>query len=638
MNDGKKRQSYYSTNLIGKEVLGRYHIVRKIASGGMGVVYLARYTGAHDFAKPVVVKIILPGYASEEQFLGMFIREAKILASLHHPGIVEVIDFGEEADFYVMVLEYVHGFQLREWAMYRSHIGKFFSIDVVLQMVIDVLEALHHAHTLKTRDGDVRKVIHRDISPSNVMLNSEGRIKLVDFGIARMSNMTGGYNTETGSFRGKLSYAAPERFGKNELTAETDIYSVGVMLHELLTGENEFYTGDHASTIARVLNHNVSSVLIRRPDAPPRLDSIIARALAKDWELRYDSAMEFANDLRKMLVQTESRVREKIAEQVKEDFGKNMAAYLGCQSLEDMEQAWRYPSTFPMTDYTLSNADEETINLAGESTESPSRPRAITDVFRNRYKTTLPPRQQESDFAFSNNVRRGREPGTDAGDVVPATSAEVVFHVKPSVVVATIVGIGIIIGLVAFWILNQSPEEPDQFYLVQGDGSKTESVTRPSNANASMPEPATTGTEGETIDLSAGTSPDAPIPVAGDTKATKDKSSQTRKNKHSSPAASKRLSEEEQLMMLSTVFQKEQRSIERCLTNNEAVLADIDRIFVRFSVNTKGHVIKSSVVPARLKGTPLAACITKIAKATHFPSLEQPLSFAIPIAVTRTKN
>ena len=628
--NSRKTQSYYSTNLIGKQVLGRYHIVRKIASGGMGVVYLARYTGAHDFAKPVVVKIILPGYASEEQFLGMFIREAKILASLHHPGIVEVIDFGEEADFYVMVLEYVHGFQLREWAMYRTHIGKVFSIDVILQIIIEVLEALHHAHTLKTRDGDARKVVHRDISPSNVMLTSEGRLKLVDFGIARMSNMTGGYNTETGSFRGKLSYAAPERFGKNELTAETDIYSVGVMLHELLTGENEFYTGDHASTIARVLGHHVSSVLIRRPDAPPRLDAIISKALAKEWELRYRSAMDFANDLRKMLVQTESRVKEKIAEQVKEDFNSKMAAYLGCQSLDDMEHAWRYPSTLPVADYTASNVDEQTINLKEESSELSDNPHPITDVFRSRYKTSLPPRNQEDAIALS--IQRAQERPSDPAVVTASNRAEVVFHIKPSVIIAAIIGIAVVIGLTVFWFVNQSPHEPDQFYLVQGDGSKP-----PSTDTSPVPETPPKNTNAE-VDLSAGSTHPVPAPAeAGDTDRSA-KPVQTTKSGRIPKTVPKPISEEDQLMMLSTVFQKEQRSIERCLINNEAVLADIDRIFVRFSIDSKGLVTKSSIVPAQLKGTPLAACITNIANRTRFPQLNQPLSFAIPIAVTRTNN
>ena len=625
MNSRGTNSSIFDADVTGKVVLGRYHIVRKIASGGMGVVYLARYTGAHDFAKPVVVKIILPGYAREEQFLGMFIREAKILSSLHHPGIVEVIDFGEQDDYYVMVLEYVHGFQLQEWARYRKHIGKVFSIDVVLKIIIEVLEALYHAHTLETPNDGPRRVIHRDISPSNVMLRADGRLKLVDFGIARMSNVTGGYRTESGSFRGKLSYSAPERFGSSDLTPETDIYSVGVMLHELLTGENEFFTGDHASTIAKVLNHQVSSVLRRRPDAPPRLDRIIARALAKDWEKRYSSAMDFANDLRRMLVQSESAVKEKITALVAEDFTDEMAQYLGCQSLNDLERAWRHPSTLPAAAYIQGGAQEDTINLS----QSPPGPVAslppITDVFRNRYKSTLP-MQQHASPALS--VLRG--PTTEADEEGPmhitsGGQTEVVFSMRPSTIIGILlIAMASVAGIVYFFVSRHDVNPPDKFFLVQENGAS----------------PVATSTDPGPV-MSTDSPVDAvnPPPTAMAVENTPDTPETSDIGPNKRPKKAKgALTEDEQLMMLSNVFQKEQRSVERCLANNESLLAGIDRIFVRFAVDAAGHVTRSSVTPPRLSGTALAGCIENIAKKTRFPALNKSLSFAIPIAVTRSGN
>ncbi|MBN2718031.1 MAG: serine/threonine protein kinase [Deltaproteobacteria bacterium] len=631
MNKVQRRYSSISTDLIGKQVLGRYHIVRKIASGGMGVVYLARYSGAHDFAKPVVVKIILPGYAGDKQFLGLFIREAKILASLHHPGIVEVIDFGEQEDFYVMVLEYVHGFQLREWAMYREHIGKVFSIDVILQLVIDVLEALHHAHSLKTPDGSTSKVIHRDISPSNVMLTIDGRIKLVDFGIARMSNMTGGYSTETGSFRGKLSYAAPERFGQNELTAETDIYSVGVMLHELLTGHNEFFTGDHARTIARVLSHQVSSVLIKRPDAPPRLDKVIAKALSKDWELRYSSAMDFADDLRGMLVQSESRVKEKIGAQATEDFNDEMAAYLGTQSLSDLERAWRFPSTLPIPDYTISAAQEETVNLKQEIAGNVSGPYQITDVYRSRYRSTLPPEHQQSSLALSVEPRMDYEPVPTGASASNRT--ELVLRARPSIVIAIMLTIVAAIAGTILWFASQPPPTPDKFFVVQGNAPSTaDNLSHPGRPTPNVLVPTESLPENT---LPAQTTqkvhPDTPASPRAS-------SSENVKNHNRKSASTTPMSEDEQLMMLSRVFSQKQRAIETCLSSNENSLSNIDRIYVHFSINDTGNVLKTAVAPAQLQGTALADCIAKIARRTRFPGLGKPLSFAIPIAVTRSGN
>ncbi|MBN2529195.1 MAG: serine/threonine protein kinase [Deltaproteobacteria bacterium] len=627
MNGGSRKHSDFSIDLIGKQVLGRYHIVRKIAAGGMGVVYLARYTGAHDFAKPVVVKIILPGYAKEEQFLKMFIREAKILASLHHPGIVEVIDFGEQDDFYVMVLEYVHGFELREWAVYREHIGKVFSIDVILQIVIEVLEALDHAHTLVTADGVARPVIHRDISPSNVMLTSQGRLKLVDFGIARMNNMTGGYRTETGSFRGKLSYSSPERFGKVELTPECDIYSVGVMLHELLTGENEFYTGDHASTIARVLNHTVSSVLHKRPDAPSRLDQVIAKALAKNPADRYGSAMDFANDLRQMLVQSESAVKEKIASLIREDFNDDMAAYLGCESLNALESAWRNPSTSPIADWS-SDALDSTVNLKRQLEGKVERAPVITDVYRNRYKSSLP---AERDPSLVIALQQGMAEDTEVLNGHRTQKTEVIFRTRPAVVIGVLIFLiaAVALAVVYGFVFHDQPEKPDRFYLVQGNDAAP--LKQPNDDKSAFSDEERPAADDRVMTDSS------EKPIGGINNSTGAAENRT-KNKTAVGYSTKDeapLTEEEQLMMLSSVFQKEQRSVEACLANNETVLAGIERIFVRFAVEKDGTVSQSSIVPARLKGTPLARCIQNVAQKTRFPRMSKPLSFAIPIAVTR---
>jgi eukaryotic-like serine/threonine-protein kinase len=632
MNSRGTNSSIFDADVTGKVVLGRYHIVRKIASGGMGVVWLARRKGAHEFLKKgVVVKIILPGYAREEQFLGMFIREAKILSSLHHPGIVEVIDFGEQDDYYVMVLEYVHGFQLREWARYRKHVGKVFSIDVVLKIIVEVLEALYHAHTLETTNDGPRRVIHRDISPSNVMLRSDGRLKLVDFGIARMSNVTGGYRTESGAFRGKLSYSAPERFGSSDLTPETDIYSVGVMLHELLTGENEFFTGDHASTIAKVLNHQVSSVLRRRPDAPPRLDRIIARALAKDWEKRYGSAMDFANDLRGMLVQSESAVKEKIAAQVAEDFTDEMAQYLGCQSLNDLERAWRHPSTLPAAAYIQGSGQENTINLS----QSPPRPVAslppITDVFRNRYKSTLP-MQQNASPALS--VLRGTTAETDEEGQIHITSGgqtEVVFSMRPLTIIGILlIAMASVAGIVYFFMSRHDTNPPDKFFLVQENSASSPVATSSDPEPVMLPDSPVDAVNASLTAMAVESTPDEPV-------APLQSKSGIGPNKRPNKAKGT-LTEDAQLMMLSKVFQKEQRAVERCLAHNESLLAGIDRIFVRFAVDAAGHVTRSSVTPARLSGTELAGCIENIAQRTRFPALNKSLSFAIPIAVTRSGN
>src|SRR3954454_23026265 len=149
-------------NMIGSVLLGRYRVVRELAKGGMGVVYLARAEGAVGFVKPVVIKLVLPEHASDDRFLAMFVREAQILAHLRHPSVVDVLEFGEQDGAYVMVLEYVRGYHLGQWSKFLRLKGRQVSADIALQLMIDVLDALNHAHSMKHPDGSSTHIVHRD--------------------------------------------------------------------------------------------------------------------------------------------------------------------------------------------------------------------------------------------------------------------------------------------------------------------------------------------------------------------------------------------------------------------------------------------------------------------------------------------
>ena len=197
--------------MIGQLVLGRYRIVRLLAQGGMGAVYLARVEGAAGFAKPVVVKRILPQLSDSIEDQERFIREAQILSNIRHPGIVNVIDFGKVEGAYLMVLEYVHGYHLGQWMKYVIRTREKMSWDVSVVVMLQVLAALHYAHTHQRSDGSRATIIHGDISPGNILLDVEGNVRLADFGIARIeAEQTTRKASTEGIFRGKLSYAAPE--------------------------------------------------------------------------------------------------------------------------------------------------------------------------------------------------------------------------------------------------------------------------------------------------------------------------------------------------------------------------------------------------------------------------------------------
>ena len=330
-----------SSQMLGRVLLGRYRIMRELAKGGMGVVYLARAEGAVGFVKPVVVKLILPDYCDNAEFVGMFAREAQILSHLRDPGIVDVIEFGQDGDAYVMVLEYVRGYHLGQWQKYLSIKRRAISIPIAMLLTIDILDALEHAHSAKHPDGTSMAIVHRDISPSNIMLDSAGRARLLDFGVARMRGAESMYKTQAAGFRGKLSYSSPELFSGVEASPGSDLYACAVVLHEMLLGHNTFRGSTQSATFHNVLTKRPESVHSFREDAPDTLDPVLQKALAKEPSERYQSAGDFASALRDVLPGNERQIRKEIIGLWSVDFETDMASVLGVESLNDRDELWR---------------------------------------------------------------------------------------------------------------------------------------------------------------------------------------------------------------------------------------------------------------------------------------------------------
>jgi serine/threonine-protein kinase len=330
-------------DLVGRIVLGRYRIVHRLAAGGMGVIYLARSEGAKGFIKPVVIKRILPHLVGDEALVGMFAREARIMSNLSHPGIVGILDFAEEEGAYLMVLEYVHGFHLGRWHRYVRRTRGLFPIEPAIHIVISLLDALHYAHTLTGPDGEPLRIVHRDISPGNVLIDTEGRIKLTDFGIARMrTDKTGA--SDKRALKGTFSYMAPELLKMVDPGPKSDLYSCAVLLHELLTGKNEFYSKDIASTAWSVLEHVPTPADKARPDVPPGLTDVLKKALSKAPEDRYVDALQFAQELRRVRGIAADDAARMLAEAASRDFNNaDMATSLKATDLATLDRKWREP-------------------------------------------------------------------------------------------------------------------------------------------------------------------------------------------------------------------------------------------------------------------------------------------------------
>jgi eukaryotic-like serine/threonine-protein kinase len=275
--------------------LGKYEVIRQIAVGGMAELYLARTVGMEGFEKLVCVKRILPQYANNPSFVNMFLNEARLAATLHHPNIAQVYDIGQEQGEYFFAMEYVHGEDLGRLVATAQESGVPVSLDCALTLVSGLCAGLHYAHEKASQEGKPLGVVHRDVSPTNVLVSYDGAVKLVDFGIAR----AGGEPSQSAvGLKGKISYMSPEQGrGKTALDRRSDVFSVGVILYELTTGRRPFIDETEYAVLQQIVTRDADPPSSVMPGYPAGLEAIVMRALARDVNRRFSTALELQNQL-----------------------------------------------------------------------------------------------------------------------------------------------------------------------------------------------------------------------------------------------------------------------------------------------------------------------------------------------------
>lgn len=284
----------------GPDRFGQYELLERIASGGMAELFRARRSGVEGFQKIVAIKKILPHIANNDEFITMFADEAKVAAQLNHPNIVHIYDLGKiESGGYFIAMEYVEGTDLRTVLKSGRESGLPMPIPLAVYVASKVASALDYAHRRRDARGEELRIVHRDVSPQNILISHEGEIKLCDFGIAKADRKVS--RTESGSLKGKLQYMSPEQAWGKPIDHRSDLFSLGCVLHEMLTGERLF-RGDSDMTVLE---------LVRRADVPPPsrvnaevpapLDAIVLKALAKEPEDRYATGSELLRDLESIL-------------------------------------------------------------------------------------------------------------------------------------------------------------------------------------------------------------------------------------------------------------------------------------------------------------------------------------------------
>lgn len=556
-----------TNSLVGRIVLGRYRVVRPLARGGMGYVYLGRVEGAAGFAKPVVVKTVLASVGNQDS-QRLFAREARIVANLQHPGIVAVIDFGQVEDACVMVLEYVHGYHLGQWLRFVNDTRGNMPVEFALHVVLEVLQALSFAHGLVGPDGKPLAIVHRDISPANVLIDAQGHVKLSDFGIARMAEDE--FKTQEGLFRGTLTYSAPEALHGDPPDPKLDQYGCGVVLYHLLAGKNPFKGAESPETVTRVLTHTPPPLSSLRGDVPAGIDAAIARAISKDAADRFASVAEFAQALRAGSESSERAVAERFRAQIAQDFGGDvLAEHLRIESLAVRDASWR-----------------EAQNVTASRVSLSSSPPGMKSGVRPQHS------------ASQTTAVVGPAAKTRDEAVRPAPGR-----------------IGLWIGLAALAagagsaavLLTFSRNEPQASPGLVVIEKQTEergpaTVEGPSAAPAKA---------APSVPASAAFVPPAPRP---------------------SPSAQASKAPSDRGASLARALQRQESRIQSCFQQHAPADGQAPKMSVRIQVDATGAVENALISPSSVGATPLGNCIVAIVKATQFGAQPEPVSFTIPIA------
>lgn len=557
--------------LDSKLLLGRYRVVRKLGEGGMGTVHLARVEGAEGFTRPVVVKRVRGDLRATDEGNRLFKREAQILSKMQHPGITNIIDFGVEDRAHIMVLEYVHGYTLAPWLDFRHVRSLPVPVDVGLYIVRRVLDALHYAHHFDTEDGNEIEIVHRDVAPDNVLLSKKGYVHLLDFGIASMSGADRNNATNSGVFRGKLGYAAPETVEGKPASPRSDQYSAAALLLELLTLETPFFSDSVGETVLRMVNEVPAAPSTFRSDIPAGLDEILARALEKKPEARFDSASEFARELRAIQSEDDEEVAAKLKRIVRYDFAALPAV-----------------------------ADVEPLKVREEALAR-IFPKGITDGMRDSIVST-----EELGAGEVPTVPAEAEKSIGSG----GAERRLQGLLLAILVVGGVIAIGVGAGVA---LLSRGGAASEQVFVVGGESD--EEVTPVPMPPLAEADDLQVQVEGE----------DQPLPRAT---ANPHKSGASL---NTTGAAASPLSAEERQKALVQAVQSQSSSYQGCFVKHVTKSESAPEVILHFSVAAQGGKGQVNVEPASVATSALGGCLKTAASRASFPRLSEGVSFRVPV-------
>jgi eukaryotic-like serine/threonine-protein kinase len=282
---------------------GKYTLLNRIAVGGMAEIFLARQEGLEGFEKTICIKRIRPHLSSQPNFVRMFLNEAKLAAQLNHPNIVQIYDLGRINESYFIAMEYISGRDMSRIIPKAERAGIPFPMIYALRIASNVCEGLYYAHTKTDAYGNPLNVVHRDITPENILVGFNGTVKIVDFGIAKANSTL--EQTRAGEIKGKLSYMSPEQCMGGQLDSRSDVFSLGSVVYEWITGY-KLFTGENEMAILKsIIDGKIYPPSYFKEDVPEAVERILMKALEKDRDKRYQTAWEMQFDIDTYLASSE---------------------------------------------------------------------------------------------------------------------------------------------------------------------------------------------------------------------------------------------------------------------------------------------------------------------------------------------
>lgn len=354
------------------ESFGKYILLEKLATGGMAEVFLARAPGAGGIGKFVAIKRILPQFSDNEEFIKMFKEEAKIAVNLSHSNIVSIYEFGVERGQFFLVMDYVEGRNLRQILNKMKKTSASFSIEQILYIIKEVAAGLDHAH--RCLDGSTGKplnITHRDMSPQNIMVSFEGEIKIVDFGIAKAESQL--ETTRAGTLKGKFGYMSPEQAEGQAVDLRTDIFSLGTVLWELLSGERLFLSNNEMNTLRKIRDGHIPSLHKMNPSIHPEIDRIVQKALAKDRNLRYQTSAALNRDMNRFL-------NRHFPDFSPHDFSVSIKTLYSDEILETRKRIIEYAKISEVADKTKTEAQIQDKTIVTNTGADPTSTRSRAEI------------------------------------------------------------------------------------------------------------------------------------------------------------------------------------------------------------------------------------------------------------------